>query len=202
MNLYNIIEDLTAGMAKKNLAGFILWLFAPGGQCATDFYGAAGSTGKHHAYKGGLAFHTVHATRLAASIADHYIAMGFNVDKDLVVAGTLLHDIGKSWSYSYDENGKPSYNEQAALLHHIPMGTIYISKAIDKWNEFADPALRINTALANNLLHIILSHHGRRAWSSPVIPQFVEAYIVHAVEMMDGKVEYYLTQGAPETLYD
>jgi 3'-5' exoribonuclease len=128
--------------------------------------------------------------------------MGFNVDKDLVVAGTLLHDIGKSWSYSYDENGKPSYNEQAALLHHIPMGTIYISKAIDKWNEFADPALRINTALANNLLHIILSHHGRRAWSSPVIPQFVEAYIVHAVEMMDGKVEYYLTQGAPETLYD
>lgn len=203
---YEIVLKLTSGMKNRALAEFLAWLFAPGGSFANDFYEAAGSTGKHHAYKGGLAFHTVHATRLAASIADHYTSMGFVVDRDLVIAGTLLHDIGKIWSYDYDKDGKPSYNELAVLLHHIPMGAMYLDKAMTEWNGGYGGGPRhdnvIDKTLGFKLIHMILSHHGRKSWSSPVLPQFVEAYIVHAVEMMDGKIEHYMTQGAPKTLYD
>jgi len=60
----------------------------------------------------------------------------------------------------------------------------------------------ISDEILDELLHMILSHHGHKAWNSPVIPQTLEAYIVHIVEFMDGMVDKYHAGRIPQSLHD
>ena len=204
-NLFNLINK----MARTPLQEFMLFVFNSG-ELLTPFLRSPGSRGNHHAFKGGLAYHSIHAAILGRSIAAHYNSLGIKVDEDLVTAGILIHDIGKIHCYKHvpcrhepkcvsdcDEYG---HVERAKLFHHIPMGFLDIAKLADKFNEGTQDKLSPETI--DQLLHIILSHHGRRSWSSPVIPQFVEAYIVHSVEMMDGYVDKYNKGESVNDIYD
>ena len=180
--------------------------------------GARSENPGHHAFVGGLAYHTLTAAKLAAKIVDHYRALGMTIKKDIVIAGVILHDIGKAWSYEWEEARQESktvgntlqvtdvpakyvHTQVSKLHHHIPIGFAKFMKWADEFNE-AGHAHSLTEKKINHIGHIILAHHGRRSWSSPVIPKTIEAYIVHVVEMMDAYVDKYNKGTEVRDLYD
>lgn len=202
--LFGIIGQIKNGP----LHNFMSSIFGSDKDLIWEFLKSAGSRNKHHAWPGGLAYHTVEAAKLGRSIAESYNARNIKIDTDLVIAGILLHDIGKIGTYipdGVDENGKTKYkhNPSALLHHHIPIGYAMIDKMIDRYNVWGcDFEMKITNELRDKLLHIILSHHGRKSWSSPVTPQFIEAYVVHIVEFMDGVIDKFNGGEIPQDLYD
>lgn len=126
----------------------------------------------HHAYIGGLLQHTVDAAGIACALADK---IG-NVDKDLIVAGILLHDIGKLREISA-AMGFP-YTTEGRLLGHIAISAAMIQKAAADI-KFTGPKLQ-------QLLHIVLSHHGENEKGSPVACATKESFIVHYADEIDA----------------
>jgi 3'-5' exoribonuclease len=130
----------------------------------------------HHAFRSGLLEHVLSLCALARRIADHYAW----IDRELLVAGAVLHDIGKIHELSYERGF--SYTTEGQLLGHIAIGVRMLS---DKLRAFPDfpPELR------NLLEHIILSHHGQLEFGSPKTPAFPEALLFHFLDDMDSKME-------------
>ena len=138
----------------------------------------------HHAYAGGLLEHSVSVAIGARDLAKHYEEFKMPVNMDLVIAGALLHDIGKLEAYAADPVAavKPVGN----VIEHIVLGYGMLMK-------FAElEGLDKNVALA--LSHIILSHHGRREFGSPVLPETPEAFIVSAADDVDFKISFWKAQ--------
>jgi len=137
----------------------------------------------HHNYVGGNLEHTVGVLRLANSICEYYTG----INKDLVLAGCILHDIGKIKEYSI----KAAIDKTAEgnFIGHIVMGDRWIREKIlnlrSKGKEFDED-------LENKLCHIILSHHGKYEYGSPRMPKTIEAMIVHAADMMDSQVKNFI----------
>ena len=126
----------------------------------------------HHAYLGGLLQHSVDVTSLAIAMAEQIDG----VDKDLVVAGALLHDIGKLREIS-QEVGFP-YTNEGRLLGHIAMSALMVQEAAAK--------LRMPGSVLEKLLHILLSHHGENEKGSPVACSTKEAFIVHYADEINA----------------
>lgn len=200
--VYKHFVTLCKNMKNKSLGNFLMWWLCPFSDIGSKYFTAPGSRRNHHAFIGGLAFHSITAANLGIQIAGHYRELGHPVNLDLVVAGILIHDIGKAWSYKLDTNGVWQHTNRSNMCHHIPIGHVELVKAIHLWNEWMLDEY-IDEELQIKLEHIILSHHGHRAWSSPVIPQNAEAFIVHSVEMMDGYLEGKYFQGkVPTSIHD
>jgi 3'-5' exoribonuclease len=126
----------------------------------------------HHAYRGGFLEHVLKVAEVGRSLAVMYDA-----DADLVVAGALLHDIGKLQELEYDIT--TSYTRDGNLLGHITLGALQVADAIRKIPDFPE-------ALRSALIHLIASHHGERDHGSPVEPMTVEAYILAAADNLDA----------------
>lgn len=126
----------------------------------------------HHAYIGGLLQHSVDVTGIAVALAGQID----NVDKDLVIAGALLHDIGKLREIS-SVIGFP-YTNEGRLLGHISMSIIMVQEAAAR--------LKIPAARLEHLMHILLSHHGENEKGSPVACATKEAFIVHYADEIDS----------------
>lgn len=126
----------------------------------------------HHAYLGGLLQHSVDVTGLAMAMAEQ---IG-NVDKDLVIAGALLHDLGKMREIS-TEVGFP-YTNEGRLLGHISMSALMVQEMALK--------LRMPNNVLEKLLHILLSHHGENEKGSPVACATKEAFIVHYADEINA----------------
>ena len=129
----------------------------------------------HHAYVGGLAEHTLSVMRLCAAAADHY----GDLDRDMLVAGAFLHDIGKTQEIAV-EPGFP-YTEEGALLGHIPIGYGMLRE-----RSAAIPGFPREIAV--DLGHLVLSHQGELEWGSPVQPRTIEALVLHFIDNLDSKV--------------
>ena len=133
----------------------------------------------HHAYIGGLLQHSVDVAGIAIALAEQ---IG-NVDKDLVVAGALLHDIGKLREIS-SQIGFP-YTNEGRLLGHIAMSIIIVQEAAAK--------LKMPAARLEQLQHILLSHHGDNEKGSPVECATKEAFIVHYADEIDAIMNQFET---------
>ena len=133
----------------------------------------------HHAYIGGLLQHSVDVAGIAIALAEQ---IG-NVDKDLVVAGALLHDIGKLREIS-SQIGFP-YTNEGRLLGHIAMSIIIVQEAAVK--------LKLPAARLEQLQHILLSHHGDNEKGSPVECATKEAFIVHYADEIDAIMNQFET---------
>ena len=133
----------------------------------------------HHAYIGGLLQHSVDVSGIAIALAEQ---IG-NVDKDLVVAGALLHDIGKLREIS-SQIGFP-YTNEGRLLGHIAMSIIIVQEAAAK--------LKLPAARLEQLQHILLSHHGDNEKGSPVECATKEAFIVHYADEIDAIMNQFET---------
>ena len=140
----------------------------------------------HHAYVGGLLHHTVCVTRLAVAMSG---AIG-GVDLDLVIAGALLHDLGKIREISSDL-GFP-YTTEGRLMGHISIGAMAVDRAARKIPELS-PDKR------ERLLHIILSHHGDQDKGSPVVCVTKEAFIVHYADEVDSIMNQFHEKERSET---
>jgi len=130
----------------------------------------------HHAWLGGLLEHVVSLLTLADRVASHYPIL----DRDLLLAGVILHDIGKvselSWEIGFE------YTVEGVLLGHIQMGVALVERAIDSLPGFPP---RLKTLL----LHMILSHHGKLEFGSPKLPMIPEALVLSFLDDLDAKMQ-------------
>ena len=129
----------------------------------------------HHPYLGGLVEHTLACVQLAKMISLKYEDMNI----DLLLCGTALHDIGKIEELAYKRSFY--YTDKGRLIGHIVLGANIVSAAIDKIPDFPEE-------LKNLILHIILSHHGEHEWGSPKRPMCFEAIILHHIDNLDAKI--------------
>jgi len=127
----------------------------------------------HHAYRGGLLEHSVRLIGLARGLARAYDA-----NEDLVIAGGLLHDIGKLQELDYDR-GVTSYSRDGNLVGHIGLGLILV-------REMTAGIAGFPTELRAQLEHLVLAHHGAKERGSPVEPKTPEAFILAAVDDLDA----------------
>jgi 3'-5' exoribonuclease len=138
----------------------------------------------HHAYTAGLLEHVWSMARISGFVADHYAQyyseLNPPLDKGVVVAAAILHDIGKIRELSYNPSGA-SYTTDGWLIGHILMGRDMVREAARKIAGFPEPILL-------NLEHAILSHHGKREFGAPVLPQTLEALLVSYIDELDAKI--------------
>ncbi|RKY20697.1 MAG: hypothetical protein DRP90_03120 [Planctomycetota bacterium] len=129
----------------------------------------------HHVFLGGLMEHTCEVVRLAEAVA----RVRPELDRDLLLTGALLHDAGKVEEYSRG----PAFTqlERGLLLGHLYMG----AEMIERWTAGIEGFPR---ALADQLKHLVLSHHGTKEFGSPVEPCFAEAIVLHYVDNIDAKL--------------
>jgi 3'-5' exoribonuclease len=130
----------------------------------------------HHAYLGGLLEHVLSLCALCKKTSEHYPI----IDPGLMIAGAVLHDIGKIYELSYDRGF--NYTTEGQLLGHIMIAIRMIGDKIHMVPGFP-------VALRNLLEHMVLSHHGRLEFGSPKLPQFPEAMLLHYLDDMDSKME-------------
>lgn len=137
---------------------------------------APAAKGIHHAYVGGLLEHILSMAKLADTLSGHYEG----VDRSLLIAGALLHDIGKVEELFMD-NGVVDYTDRGRLKGHLVMGCEMVGRVAAKIKDFPDPLLE-------QLQHLILSHHGRLEFGSPVLPMTVEAFLLNYIDELDSKM--------------
>lgn len=139
------------------------------------FYAPAAKT-NHHAFNGGLAFHTISMLEMAQTIADYYP----NINRSLLYAGLILHDLGKVIELSGPT--ATEYTLEGQLIGHIVL--------VDQQIVLACEELQIPTDSEDVLLlrHVILAHHGQLEYGSPVRPQVKEAEIIHYLDQIDAKI--------------
>jgi 3'-5' exoribonuclease len=130
----------------------------------------------HHAYPHGLLDHCVEL----AQLVDAACTIFGGIDRDVAIAGALLHDIGKLDAYDSRLSGA-DLNDAGKLAGEIPLGYYRVRREIESIPDF--PPGR-----AEALLHIVLSHHGRLDHGSPVAPSTREATLVHAVDHLSGRL--------------
>lgn len=141
---------------------------------------APAAKGVHHAYPGGLADHLLSVMRLAVRIADHYPM----ADRDLLLAGALLHDIGKVTELHY-EQGRGDYTDEGRLVGHLVMTAQQIHAKAARIDGFPAP-------LEHHLTHLVLAHHGQLEFGSPKPPMTLEALLLHFIDYMDSRVASWL----------
>lgn len=130
----------------------------------------------HHAYVAGLLEHTLSLAHVCDLLARHY---GSGVDRDLLIAGALLHDIGKIRELGI-ETGFP-YTDDGKLLGHIVLGIQIVTAAAEAVPELGAERRRL-------LLHLIAAHQGRYEWQSAREPLTLEALLLHHADDMDAKM--------------
>jgi len=144
------------------------------------FKKAPAAKGFHHIYLGGLLEHTLSVVRLLEKVSQHYPAL----NKDMLIAGGILHDIGKIYEFKYE--GLIDYSDEGRLIGHIVMGVEMINKTIAHLPNFPEQ-------LSLELRHLLLSHHGEFEFGSPKRPKTPEALVVHYIDDLDAKLNAFET---------
>ena len=139
------------------------------------FKQAPGAKRLHHSFLGGLLEHTLSVVQLIEKLKGYYEG----INHDLLLAGGVLHDIGKVHELSYERSF--DYTDAGRLIGHIVMGVEMVDNEINKIEGF--PA-----ELAMLMKHLLLSHHGQYEWGSPTRPMTLEAQMLHHLDDLDAKV--------------
>ena len=141
----------------------------------SKFKSAPAATDFHHPYIGGLLEHTLSCMELAKLVVSKYSG----IDRDLLMCGSALHDIGKIEELSYKRSFY--YTDKGRLIGHVVLGMNMVEKEINNIPDFPEE-------LKNLLLHIIISHHGEQEWGSPKRPMCLEAVVLHHIDNLDAKI--------------
>lgn len=128
----------------------------------------------HHEFYHGLIFHTVSMCEIADFIASHYE----DINRDLLISGCILHDIGKVVELSGPVATK--YTDEGNLLGHLTIGMSIVREAAEKLN--------IKSEVPMLLEHMILSHHGKLEFGAAVLPSTKEALLLSMIDDMDAKM--------------
>lgn len=168
--------EALVGECRGEAGKFLRFVF--GGDRWTRFRDWPAAVSHHHAYANGLLEHTVSVAACAKAMAESMAASGYDVDKEIVIAGALLHDIGKLESYRMAP--VPEITVEGALLDHVAQGYLRFSELAAQFG--------LSEKLLTHLSHILLSHHGQREFGSPVVPATPEALIVSSADELDFRM--------------
>jgi 3'-5' exoribonuclease len=157
------------------------------------FRRSAGARSYHHARRGGLVEHVAQMMRAADTLASIYPVL----NRDLLLAGTLFHDVGKMWENCF---GKESfvmpYDLWGEMLGHISIGVELANRLWRKLKELPEYStwntlVPDSDSVRMHLIHLIASHHGEKEFGSPVEPKTPEAFVLHIVDNLDAKLEMF-----------
>ncbi len=134
----------------------------------------------HHSYRSGLLYHIQRMAQSAEALAGVYKIL----DRELLLAGVILHDIGKLREYELDDYGLvEKYSTLGNLVGHLSYGAMLVKDEC--------VALGVDRELTMVIVHLILAHHGEKEYGSPVTPAIPEAAILHELDVMDMTVFLY-----------
>lgn len=129
----------------------------------------------HHAYLGGLLEHTLSMAVLADRIIPHYSG----IDRDMLIAGVILHDVGKIREFVFES--AIDYSDEGRLVSHIVIAVQILEEKLREIDDFPPPQAVL-------LKHMIISHHGAREFGSPEPPKTIEAVLLHYIDEIDARV--------------
>jgi 3'-5' exoribonuclease len=171
--LWRELEDVIRSVSNRHLQQLLFRVFSDP-EVEHEFKVAPAARSMHHAYRSGLLEHTLSMAKLSGVVAEHY-----GVDRDMVVVGSLLHDVGKVWELEISTSIE--YTDDGRLLGHLAMEVLYVDSKIRELAAFPDE-------LRRQLLHLLLAHHGEYEYGSPRRPKTPEALLVHAVDNLDSRM--------------
>jgi 3'-5' exoribonuclease len=171
-DLRELLETVQDPQLRELLGRF----FGEGSESWARFREAPAAKVYHQAYRHGLLEHTLSVAQAVSAAANFFPG----IDRDIAVAGALLHDIGKTEAYN-DDPLAIDLTDAGRLQGEIPLGYYRVRRQIEEIPGF-DPSL------AEAVLHIILSHHGSLEHGSPVIPATREAVLVHMIDNLGGRL--------------
>jgi 3'-5' exoribonuclease len=170
------LRALLSTIQEPQLLELLDRFFAPGSEAWARFSEAPAAKVYHQAYRHGLLEHTLSVAQAVSAAANFFPG----IDRDVAVAGALLHDIGKTEAYNSDPLAI-DLTDLGRLQGEIPLGYYLVRRQIEEIPGF-DPEL------AQCVLHIILSHHGSLEHGSPVVPATREAVLVHMIDNLGGRL--------------
>lgn len=180
--LFTIVKNEITSVENEQLKRLLLSFFDDK-KIVYDFTHSPSAMTHHHNYVGGNLEHTVGVVRLCKNIFEMYPG----INRDLVITGAILHDIGKLKEYvataAIDKTAEGNF------IGHIVMGDRWIREKISLLKEKGKD---FDLDLENKLCHIILSHHGRYEFGSPRMPNTIEACVVHQADLMDSQVKNFI----------
>jgi 3'-5' exoribonuclease len=170
------LRELLATVQNPQLRELLEVFFGEESETWRRFRDAPAAKTYHQAYRHGLLEHTLSVAQAVSAAANFFPG----IDRDVAVTGALLHDIGKCVAYN-DDPLAIDLTDAGRLQGEIPLGYYTVRRAIEGLPGF-DPAL------AQCVLHIILSHHGSLEHGSPVVPATREAVLVHMIDNLGGRL--------------
>ena len=170
------LRDLLGTVQEPDLRHLLDLFFGEESETWARFRDAPAAKTYHQAYRHGLLEHTLSVAQAVSAAANFFPG----IDRDVAVTGALLHDIGKTVAYN-DDPLAIDLTDAGRLQGEIPLGYYTVRRAIEDLPGF-DPAL------AQCVLHIILSHHGQLEHGSPVVPATREAVLVHMIDNLGGRL--------------
>ncbi len=172
--MFDSLKALTASLQAPHLRA-LFEAFWQDDDFVTKFTTAPAAKKMHHAYLGGLLEHTLSMARLVDRLAPHYAGL----DRDLLLAGAVLHDIGKIDEFNYSV--QIDYSSAGRLLSHIVIGVELLQAKLSRIPDFPPEQALL-------LKHLIVSHHGSREFGSPEPPKTIEGVLLNYIDEIDSKI--------------
>lgn len=173
-HMWQSLYDLAAAFADPDLKGIVLDILQEKKESLL-YWPAAFKM--HHALRGGLLCHTLSIVRLAEAVCKVYPF----ADRELLLAGAMLHDVGKLEEFELGATGLVTgYSPKGNLVGHLAGGAVLVEKTAEK--------LGITSEVPMLLSHMLLSHHGDPEFGAAVLPQFLEAELLSQLDFMDAAV--------------
>ncbi|MBN2405774.1 MAG: 3'-5' exoribonuclease YhaM family protein [Coriobacteriia bacterium] len=176
------LRELVRGIRDPHLAKIVRVVFGDR-TFMQNFKRCPGAQSYHHAYIAGLLEHTVAVATLCEGMASMYA----DVNHDLLVAGALLHDIGKVDELTCTTG--IDYTDEGRFIGHVVLGEERLRRVLDRLGD-------VPSSLRVQLSHMMLSHHGELEWGSPKRPCTLEALILHHADNMDAKAAGFVETAA------
>ena len=172
--MWSELRSIVVGMTDMHLRALVEAVLDDP-EIAQRYQKAPAAKQIHHAWLGGLLEHVLSLCQLSRFAAEHYKA-----DLNLLLAGAVLHDVGKIYELSYDRSF--GYTTEGQLLGHMVMALRIVGEKLREMPGFPP---RLRTLVE----HLIISHHGKYEFGSPKLPAFSEALLFHYLDDMDSKME-------------
>ncbi|MBQ5311448.1 MAG: HD domain-containing protein [Oscillospiraceae bacterium] len=158
---YEPLSELTLRILEEHKAGYMT---------------SSAAVSMHHDLRGGLLYHSYRMAKAADALCGVYDTL----DRELLICGAVLHDIGKLWEYRTEPSGDAEFTRSGVLFGHLYLGASLIKKYTDDHNY--------NMEKVQLLIHLILSHHGTQEWGAVACPAVSEAFVLHYIDNIDAKL--------------
>ncbi len=177
------IRELVDRMTNPHLRN-LMDTFLADEKFTRKFSRAPAAVKHHHSYHGGLLEHISNLMRVADAVAPFYPN---EIDRDLLVVGAFLHDLGKIDELIYERD--LGYSDEGQLIGHLVMGASLVESKIAEVETLTGE--KFPKSIAIQLKHMIVSHHGKLEFGSAKVPMTYEAVALHLLDDLDAKIRQF-----------